>query len=194
MADRCVLPGVGAVQQALQQRQRAHAVVGADGVGQLVKCALLGAEHHGFHVAQGNSTASRSIEQQLLQFRRNQHHVRAECVHQLARGVRLKAQTRFLRFGRGPSHGVFLAHARQLHHAAMRAERLGQALKPVLVVKLHAARVCGNPQKVGDEQQHRLRIRRFEVTVERGEFVLLGAPRVKLPHVANEDHLERSHQ
>ena len=36
-------PGVGAVQQALQQGQRARAVAGADGVSQLVKRALLGA-------------------------------------------------------------------------------------------------------------------------------------------------------
>ena len=106
----------------------------------------------------------------------------------------LHAHLGFLRRGHGPAHGVFLAHARQLHHAAVLAQRFPQALKAVLVVHLHAPRVRRNAQEIGDEQEQRLRIGRFEITVQRREFFLLGAARVELPHVAHEDHLERSHQ
>ena len=57
-----------------------------------------------------------------------------------------------LRRGHRPAHGVFLVHARQLHHAAVLAQRLGQPLEAVLVVHLHAPRVGGDAQEVGDEQ------------------------------------------
>ena len=93
-----------------------------------------------------------------------------------------------------PAHRVFLVHARQLHHAAVLAQRLGQPLKAVLVVHLHAPRVGGNAQKVGNKQQQRLRIGRPEIAIQRRKLILLCAARVKLPHVAHKNHLERRHQ
>ncbi len=134
------------------------------------------------------------VEQQLFQLRRDQHHVRAQRVHQLARRVGFHAHARLLRRRHGPAHGVFFVHARQLHHAAVLAQRFGQALEAVLVVHLHAARVGGDAQEVGDKQQQRLRIGRAEIAVERGKLFLLCAARVELAHVAHKDHLERRHQ
>ena len=99
-----------------------------------------------------------------------------------------------LRGGHGPAHRVFFVHARQLHHAAVLAQRLGQPLEAVLVVHLHAPRVGGDAQKVGDKDQQRLRVGRAEIAIQRRELVLLGAARVKLAHVAHKDHLERRHQ
>ena len=134
------------------------------------------------------------VEQQLLQFRGDQHHVRAQRVHQLAGRVGLHADAGLLRRGHGPAHRVFLVHARQLHHAAVLAQRLGQPLKAVLVVHLHAPRVGGDAQEVGDKNQQRLRVGRAEIAVQRRKFVFLGAARVKLAHVAHKNHLERRHQ
>ena len=76
----------------------------------------------------------------------------------------------------------------------MLAQRLSQPLEAILVVHLHAPRVGRDAQKVGNEQQQRLRIGRVKVAVERGKFIFLGAARVKLAHVAHEDHLEWRHQ
>ena len=76
----------------------------------------------------------------------------------------------------------------------MLAQRFGEALKAILVVELHAPRVGGNAQEIGDEEKQRLRVGRTEIAVERGELFFLCAARVKLAHIANEDHLERSHQ
>ena len=72
----------------------------------------------------------------------------------------------------------------------MLAQGFGQPLIAVLVVELHAARVGGDAQEIGDEQKQRLRIRRLEIAVERGEFIFLRAARIKLAHVADEDHLK----
>jgi len=67
-------------------------------------------------------------------------------------------------------------------------------LKAVLVVHLHAARVGGNAQEVGDKNDQRLGVGRAEIAVQRCKLVLFGAARIKLAHVAHKNHLEGSHQ
>ncbi len=74
-----------------------------------------------------------------------------ERVDQFAGGVWLQAQVCFLRFGHSPAHGVFVAHAGQLHHAAVLAEGFGQALEAILIVELHPARVRRDANEVSDE-------------------------------------------
>ena len=86
------------------------------------------------------------IEQQLLHFGGDHHHVGAEGVHELAGGVGLEAGAGLVRGGRGPAHGVLFAHAGQLHHAAVLAQGLAEALKAVLVVHVHAAGVGRDAQ------------------------------------------------
>ncbi len=134
------------------------------------------------------------VEQQLLQLRRNQHHVRAQRIHQFARRVRFKLRLGGLRRRDRPAHRIFFVHARQFDHAAVFAQRLRQPLKAILVVHLHAPRVGGNAQKIGDKNQQRLRIGRLEIPVQRGKLILLRAPRVELPHIAHKNHLKRRHQ
>ena len=99
-----------------------------------------------------------------------------------------------VRGGHGPAHGVLFAHAGQLHHAAVLAQGLAEALEAVLVVHVHAAGVGGDAQEVGDEQQQRLGVGRAEVAVEGGELVLLCAAGVEVAHVAHKDDLERGHE
>ena len=76
----------------------------------------------------------------------------------------------------------------------MRAQGLLQALEAVLVIHLHAARVVGDTQIIGYEDNQRLRIGRFEVAVQRCELVFFCAARVKLPNVAHKDYLEGRHE
>ena len=165
-----------------------------DGVGQLVERALLGAQHHGLHVAQRDAPTPQRVEQQLLQLRRDQHHIRAQRVHQLAGRIRFHANTLLLRGCRNPAHCVVLVHPRQFHHAAVLAQRLGQPLEAILVVHLHAPRVGRDAHKIGDKKKQRLRVGRLEIAVQRGKLVFLGAASVKLLHIADEDHLKRRHQ
>ena len=54
--------------------------------------------------------------------------------------------------------------------------------------------VGGDMDKVGDEDHQRLRIRRAEIALQRGELVLFGAARIELAHIADENHLEGRHQ
>ncbi len=75
------------------------AVARADGVGEFVERALLGAEHHGLNVAERDLAPACRVEQKLFKFRGDEHHVGAERVHQLARGVGLQAQAGLLRLG-----------------------------------------------------------------------------------------------
>ena len=194
VADGGVFASVGAVEQALQQGERADAVAGADRVSELVERALLGGEDHGFDVAEGDAATAEGVEQKLLEFGGDEHHVCAQRVDQLVRGVGLQADVGLLCRGDGPAHCVFLVDACQLDHAAVRAQRFGQALVAVLVVEFHAARIGGDAEEVGDEEEQRLRIGRAEVALERGEFFFLGAARVELPHVANKDDLEWRHE
>ena len=58
-------------------------------VGQLVERALLGGEHHGLDVAQGDALFFAHVEHELFQFVGDHHHVAAEGVHQFASGVGL---------------------------------------------------------------------------------------------------------
>ena len=76
----------------------------------------------------------------------------------------------------------------------MLAESFGKALEAILVVHVHAARVGGDAQEVGDKKQQRLRVRRAEVAIERRKLILLGAARVELAHVADKDYLEGRHE
>ena len=208
MADGGVLAAVGAVQQAVEQGQGPHPVVGADGVGQFVKRPLLGTQHHGLHVAQrdappqpsggravrGGPASSQSVKQQFFQLRGDEHHVGAQRIDKFAGRVGIDSGAGLLRRGRHPAHRVFLVHAGQFHHAAMLAQRLGQALEAVLVVHLHPPRIGGDAQEIGDKNQERLRIRRVEVAAQSRELLLLGAAGVELTHVAHKNHLERRHQ
>ena len=138
--------------------------------------------------------SSQRVEQQLLQFRRDQHHVSAERIHQLARCVRLDAGFRRLRRGYGPPHRVFLAHARQFHHPAVLAQRFSDPLKSILVVHLHAPIVRRDAQEISHKNHQCLRVGRFEIAVQRRKLILLRAPRIKLPDVPHKNHLERRHQ
>ena len=67
-----------------QARRERGAVFGGDGVGEFVERALLGGQHHGLDVAQRDVLLLPGIEQQLFEFTRDQHHVRAEGVDQFA--------------------------------------------------------------------------------------------------------------
>ncbi len=46
-------PPSAGVEEAVEEEQGAGAVLGGDGVGELVEAALLGGEDHGFYVAEG---------------------------------------------------------------------------------------------------------------------------------------------
>ena len=76
----------------------------------------------------------------------------------------------------------------------MFAERLPEPLKAVLIVHIHATNVGGDAHKIGNKNQQRLRIWRFEIAIESRKLFLLGAAGIELAHVAHKNHLEWSHQ
>ena len=63
------------------------AVLGGDGIGQFVERALFCGQHHGLDIAQRDPFLLADIENQLLQFIRDHHHVAAERVDQFARAI-----------------------------------------------------------------------------------------------------------
>ena len=55
MSDGGIFTTIGGVEQTVEQKQGAGAVLGGDGVGEFVQAALLGGEDHGFDVAEGDA-------------------------------------------------------------------------------------------------------------------------------------------
>ncbi len=93
-----------------------------------------------------------------------------------------------------PAQRIGLIDARQFHDAAPVAQRFADALVAVLVLHVHATRIGGDADVVGDEQDEALRIGRAEVFFDRGELVLLRAARVERLQSTHKEDLERRHQ
>jgi len=87
MADGGVFSAVGGVEEAVEEEEGAGAVLGADGVGELVEAALLGGEDHGFYVAEGDAVFSFNVEEEFFELAGDEHHVGAESVDEFAGGV-----------------------------------------------------------------------------------------------------------
>ena len=67
--------------------QRARTILGRDGIGQLIKRALLGGQHHRLDVAEGDAFFFADVEDELFQLAGDHRHVAAERIHQFASRV-----------------------------------------------------------------------------------------------------------
>ena len=134
------------------------------------------------------------VEAELFHLAGDQHHVRAERVHQLAGGVGVEADAARLGLGGDPTDRIGLSHAGQLDQAAGVAQRLADSLVALFVLIVHAAQVGRDAQVVGDEEQHGLRVGAAEVGIDGGKFGLPGTAAVEQLEVAHEEDLEGSHQ
>jgi hypothetical protein len=103
--------------------------------------ARLGGQHHRLYVSQRDLLLLPGVEQQLFKLARDQHHVGAQCVDQLAGRFRLETHLLPFAFLQQPAQAVRLVGAGQLYDAAPVAQCLADALIAVLVVHVHAARV-----------------------------------------------------
>ena len=152
VADGGVFAAVGGVEEAVEEGEGAGAVLGGDGVGELVEGALLGGEDHGFDVAEGDAILSFDVEEELFELGGDEHHVGAEGVDELAGGVGVEADVAGFGGGGDPPDGVVLVDAGQLDDAAPVAEGFADALEALLVLVVHLAKVGGDAEVVGDEE------------------------------------------
>ena len=70
-----------------------------------------------------------------------------------------------------PADAVAFFHSGKFNQRAVLAERFANAFVAVFVLHLHAARVRGNADVIGDEDQHRVRIGVAAVLFDRGELL-----------------------
>ena len=148
-------------QDCIQNLQRANALFGRDGVGQLIQRTLLGRQHHGFYVAERDTVFGAGVEHELLQFVGDHHHVAAQRVDQFAGsvGIDLYWDVAAGAIVGNPANCFALLHARQFDDAAVLAHGFADALVAFLILHLHAANVGGNADVVGDEDDQRVGIR-----------------------------------
>ena len=106
-------------QHCVEHRQRAHRVLGGDGIGKLVERPLLGREHHSLHVADRDSLLLPNEQNQLFQFVAHQHHVSAQRVYQLACGVSIHLYRVLGGMLDYPVHSIAFFHARQFNDRAI---------------------------------------------------------------------------
>ena len=134
------------------------------------------------------------IENQLLQFVGDHHHVAAEGVDQFAGAVGLDFHVAAGAVIGDPAHGFAFFDARQFDDAAVLAHGFADALVALFVLHLHAADVGGNADVVGDENNQRVGIGILAVVLDGGQLFFVGAAAKKILHAAHEEDLKRSHQ
>ena len=107
------------------------------------------------HVLKLNFFALAGVEHEFFQLAGDHHHVRAQRIHQLARGVWFYFDVLCRRGFGEPAHRFTLLHARQLDDSAKFAERVADALEALAVLPIHAAHVGGTGDVIGHENQQR---------------------------------------
>ena len=134
-----------------------------------------------------------SVEDELLELGGDEHHVRAEGVHEFAGGVRFDLDSR--RFASATIHAGHRLHRRgPARRCRSVAERFADSVVAVLVLHVHAARVGGDADVVGDEEEQRLRIRRAEIGVDARQILLFSRRGCRALQIADEDDLEGRHE
>ena len=156
-------------------RERAHAIFRGDRVGEFIERTLFGGEHHGLDIAERDFLFFAHVEDELLKFVRDHHHVAAERVDQFAGAVGIDLDVARGAVFADPAHRFAFLDARQFDNAAERAEVFADLLITILVGHLHAADVGRNADVIGDEDEQRVGIGIFAVLFDGADFFLVRA-------------------
>jgi AcrR family transcriptional regulator len=91
-------------------------------------------------------------------------------------------------------HGLAFLDTREFHDIAELAQRFLDALVAVAVRHFHAARIGGDGDVVGNEDEERVGIGIVEVVLDGVEFFVVRAASVEFLHATHEEDLERRHE
>jgi hypothetical protein len=134
------------------------------------------------------------IENKLLQFTGDHHHVATEGIHQFASCVRLNLH-RILRGGIGhPTYRFAFLYTRKLYDLATLPKSLSNALVAVFVLHFHFAHIGGDTDVIGDEDDQRIRVRVLEILFDGRELSVMLAASIKRFDTSDKEHLEGRHE
>src|SRR5262249_49855308 len=150
------------------------------GVSEFVQRPLFRRKNQGFYVAQGNLLFISDVENQLFQLTADQHHVRAQGVDELARGILVNLHALLAAMLDHPAYAVILFHPGEFHHPTVFSKRVSDALVAISILHLHAADVGGNTDVIGYEDDDRVRVRIFKVSLDGGKFLGVRAAAIEI--------------
>ena len=137
---------------------------------------------------------SPDVQNQLLQFIGDHHHVAAQRVHQLARAVGFHLHVAAGAVFRNPAHRLTLFHARQLDNPAELSQRFADAFVALLVGQFHPSHIGRNADVVGHEHQQGIWVGILAVLLDRRKLLFIRSAAEQRLHAAHKKHLEGRHQ